>query len=106
VQILAVAAKQRLPQRPDVPTASEAGLPGFEVSSWFGIVAPAKTPQAIIDRLSAETAKALNEPDVVQRLAALGVRGVGNQPAEFDTFIKSERVKWDGLVKRANIRLE
>ncbi|MDB5839674.1 MAG: extra-cytoplasmic solute receptor [Herminiimonas sp.] len=106
VQILAVAAKQRLPQLPDVPTASEAGLPGFEVSSWFGIVAPAKTPQAIIDRLSAETAKALNEPDVVQRLAALGVRGVGNQPAEFDTFIKSERVKWDGLVKRANIRLE
>jgi tripartite-type tricarboxylate transporter receptor subunit TctC len=106
VKILAVAGPSRLPQIPDVPTTSEAGLADAEVMSWFGMLAPAKTPQDIIDRLSSETAKALQEPDVVQKLTAMGVRPVGNRPAEFDRFIRSERSRWDQVIKQANIKME
>jgi tripartite-type tricarboxylate transporter receptor subunit TctC len=106
VKILAVAGPQRLPQIPDVPTTSEAGLQDAEVMSWFGIVAPAKTPADVVERLQTETAKALRDPDVEQKLASMGVRPVGNKPAEFDRFIKSERSKWDKIIKQANIRME
>lgn len=106
LRILAVAGPNRLPQIPDVPTTSEAGLQDAEVISWFGMVAPAKTPQEIIDRLNAETTKALRDPDVAQKLATLGVRPVGNKPAEFERFIKSERTKWDQIIKQANIKME
>jgi tripartite-type tricarboxylate transporter receptor subunit TctC len=106
VKILAVAGPSRLPQIPDVPTTAEAGLPDAEVMSWFGIVAPAKTPPEIIERISTETAKALREPDVEQKLASMGVRPVGNRPTEFDRFIKSERSKWDKIIKQANVRME
>jgi tripartite-type tricarboxylate transporter receptor subunit TctC len=106
VKILAVAGPNRLPQIPDVPTTAEAGLHDAEVISWFGIVAPAKTPAEIVDRLQAETAKAMREPDVVEKLASLGVRPVGNKPAEFDSFIKSERSKWDKIIKQANIKMD
>lgn len=106
LRILAVAGPNRLPQIPDVPTTSEAGLQDAEVISWFGMVAPAKTPQDIIERLNTETVKALRDPEVVQKLATLGVRPVGNKPAEFERFIKSERTKWDQIIKQANIKME
>jgi tripartite-type tricarboxylate transporter receptor subunit TctC len=106
LRILAVAGPNRLPQIPDVPTTNEAGLQDAEVISWFGMVAPAKTPQDIIERLNTETVRALRDPEVVQKLAALGVRPVGNKPAEFDHFIKSERTKWDQIIKQANIKME
>ncbi|RJG06898.1 tripartite tricarboxylate transporter substrate binding protein [Noviherbaspirillum cavernae] len=106
LRALAVTGPHRLTQLPDVPTTTEAGIPELQVSSWFGIVAPAKTPPQIVERLSAETAKALREPDVEQKMVALGVRAIGSKPAEFDAFIKSERTKWDQIVKQANIRME
>jgi tripartite-type tricarboxylate transporter receptor subunit TctC len=103
---IAVAGPQRLPQLPGVPTMAEAGVPDAEVLSWFGLVAPAKTPPAIVELLSRETAKILREPEVQQKLAALGTRAVGDSPAEFDRFIRSERAKWHRIVTQAQIRLE
>lgn len=106
VRILAVAGPNRLPQLPEVPTTREAGLADAEVISWFGLVAPAGTPPAVVDRLHAEVAKALKDPDVEQKLSNLGMRGAGTKPAEFVTFINAERTKWDRVVKEANIRLQ
>ena len=105
LRALGVASAQRLPQLPDVPTMTEAGLPGFEASSWFGLVAPAKTPQPVIDRLYAETARALQSPELQQRFTGLGARLVGNRPDEFAQFILVERAKWDRIVKTANVKL-
>lgn len=103
---IAVAGPERLAQLPGVPTMAEAGVKDAEVLSWFGIVAPAKTPPAIVELLNRETVKILREPDVQQKLAGLGTRAVGNSPAEFDKFIRSERAKWDRIVSQAQIRLE
>lgn len=105
LRALAVTSAQRLPQLPDVPTMAEAGLPGFEASSWFALVAPARTPQAVIDRLYTETAKALQSPDMQERFGKLGARLVGNRPDDFARFIVTERAKWDGIIKKAGIRL-
>jgi tripartite-type tricarboxylate transporter receptor subunit TctC len=91
---------------PEIPTTAEAGVANAEVLSWFGIVAPARTPPEIIERLSKETAKAVHDPEVEQKLASLGTRAVGNSPAEFDRFIKSERSKWDQIIKQAHIKLD
>ena len=105
LRALAVTSSQRLAQLPDVPTMAEAGLPGFEASSWFALVAPARTPQPVIDRLYAETAKALQNPEMQARFAALGARLVGNRPEDFARFIVAERTKWDTIIKQAGIKL-
>ena len=105
LRAVAVASPQRLPQLPDVPTFNEAGLKGFEASSWFGMVAPAATPRAVITRLNGEVVKALMEPDLQNRFSALGARLAGNTPEEFAAYIKSERVKWSRIVRDANIKL-
>lgn len=91
---------------PDVPTTAEAGLAGLDVSSWFGTVVPAKTPRQVVTQLSTQIAKAMREPDVQQRLMDLGVRPIGSNPEEFGEFLKKDRVKWDGVIRAANIRLD
>jgi tripartite-type tricarboxylate transporter receptor subunit TctC len=101
---LAVAAKQRLAVLPDVPTSEQAGLPGWEASSWFGVVAPAGTPPAIIARLHAEIAKAVRAP-TMQKLSARGMRMVGDSPEEFGKFIVDERKKWGDIIKSAGIKV-
>lgn len=106
LRALGVAGSTRLPQLPDVPTTSEAGLTGFDVSSWFGLVAPAKTPRPLVGQLSAQVANALREPDVQQRLVELGVRPIGSNPAEFAEFLRKDRAKWDGIIRAANVRLD
>jgi tripartite-type tricarboxylate transporter receptor subunit TctC len=106
IKPIAVAGPRRLEQLPDVPTMAEAGVKDAEVLSWFGLVAPAKTPPDIVNVLYKETAKILKEPEVVQKLASLGTRADGSSPAEFDRFIKSERTKWDRIIKQANIKME
>lgn len=103
---LAVAGKQRLAQLPDVPTAAEAGLPGFEASSWFGVVAPAGTPPAIVARLHQEIAKALRLPATQERFAKSGARLLGNSPDEFAKQIRDDRTKWGEIIKAANIKAE
>ena len=106
LKALAVTTKTRAPSLPDVPTMSEAGFPNFEAVAWFGLLAPAGTPRPIIDRLNKETVAILNAPDIKERLAGLGATTVGDTPAEFARFIKSEIDKWAPVVKRAHIELE
>jgi tripartite-type tricarboxylate transporter receptor subunit TctC len=100
---LAVAAKQRLALLPNVPATAEAGLPGWEASSWFGVVAPAGMPPEIIKRLHAEIAKAVRLPSMQRFTSESGARMVGNSPDEFATLIVDERKKWGEIVKAANI---
>jgi tripartite-type tricarboxylate transporter receptor subunit TctC len=91
---------------PDVPTTAESGLSEFDISSWFGLVAPAQTPRPVVTKVSAQVATALREPDVQQRLVNLGIRPIGSNPDDFAEFLRKDRAKWDGLIRAANIRLD
>jgi len=104
LKALGVATLKRSPAAPDVPTLSETGLPDFEVANWMGVVAPAKTPQGIVAKLSAEIHRILHKPDMKERLLAQGFEPVGNTPAEFDAYIRSEIAKWSKVVKQAGIK--
>ena len=106
IRALAATSSTRMAALADVPTMAQAGLPGFEASSWFALVAPAATPHQVIDRLHTETVKALRQPTMQERFGKLGARLVGNTPAEFSAFIKSERAKWGATLKPAGIRLD
>jgi tripartite-type tricarboxylate transporter receptor subunit TctC len=101
---LAVAAKERLSVLPDVPTSVEGGLPDWQASSWFGLMAPAGTPPDIVKRLQAETAKALRQPSMQRFITESGIKLVGNTPEEFAQLIVSERQKWGDVIKAANIQ--
>ena len=105
INALAVAGKQRLAVLPNVPTAAEAGLSAWEASSWFGLVAPAGTPAAIVERLHAEVAKAVHSPRI-QMLSDRGMRIVGDSPQEFGYLIETERKKWGEIIKNANIAVQ
>ena len=100
---LGVTAKERLPLLPDVPTIQEAGIPDFEASSWFGVVAPAGTPPEIIARLHGEIAKAVRQPAMQRFTHELGARLVGNTPEGFARFIRDERAKWGEIIRAAKI---
>jgi tripartite-type tricarboxylate transporter receptor subunit TctC len=102
---LAVAANSRLAQLPDVPTMAEAGFPDFEVSSWNGLLAPAGTPRAIIDKLHRELVKIIAVPDIRERFAAQAAEPVGSSPAEFRAYIEREIKRWGEVARAANISL-
>ena len=106
IKALAWAAPQRMAILPDVPTAAEAGLPGFEASSWFALVAPAGTPKEIVARLNAEAAKILKDPKMAEQFAQRGIRLVGNSAEEFAVFIPKERARWAEIVKASGVKLE
>ncbi len=106
LRALAVAAKTRMAQLPDLPTAAEAGVANYEATSWFGILAPAGTPAAIVARLHKEIVAALRTPVMQERFAKSGARLVGNSPVEFATQIRAERVKWGEIIRSANIKAE
>ena len=103
---LAVAAKSRMALLPDVPTAAEGGVANYEASSWFGIVAPAGTPPAIVARLHKEIVAALKNPAMQARFAKTGARLVGNSPQEFAAQIRAERVRWGEIIKAAGIKAQ
>jgi tripartite-type tricarboxylate transporter receptor subunit TctC len=103
---LGVSTLQRDPTLPDLPTLAEAGVAGFEVAEWQGVVAPAGTPGAIVGRLHQEIVKVLERPDVKERLAVNGARPVGSTPAEFEAFIKREMATWSKVIRTAGIRIE
>lgn len=105
IRALAVSSDQRSPAAPELPTVAET-VTGFSAASWFGLAAPRGTPKAIVDQLSAETARILKLPDVNERLSGLGAQPVGGTPAEFAAFIKSETVKWAKVIKDANVELQ
>lgn len=106
LKLLAVTGKQRMAIAPDIPTIAESGYPGFEAVGWFGLVAPARTPRAIINRLNAETLKAVNAPEVRERLTAIGFDVVTSTPDAFARYIQSEAVKWRQLAKQMGLKAE
>jgi tripartite-type tricarboxylate transporter receptor subunit TctC len=106
LRALAVIAPQRLPALPEVPTVTEAGLPGFEVTTWYGILAPAGTPRPIIARLNAELVKAMHSPEMKERLAGIGTDAVTTTPEEFAAYIQAEIAKWGDVIRKANLRAD
>ena len=101
---LAVAAKERLSVLPDVPTSVEAGLPDWQASSWFGLMAPAGTPPDVVKRLNAEVVKALKQPSMQRFITQSGIKLVGNSPEDFGKLIVDERKKWGDIIKAAKIQ--
>ena len=107
INILAVGTAKRLPQFPDKPTMSEIGFPGFEETApWVGLLAPAKTSAAIVERLNEATRKALAKPDVRAQLEKLGAVIVGDTPAEFTAYLKRDYDRWESVIKAAAIKPE
>jgi tripartite-type tricarboxylate transporter receptor subunit TctC len=106
LKALGITTLKRTASAPDIPTLAESGLPGYDVPSWLGALAPARTPQAIVDRLHREFVKALQAPEVKNALLAGGADAVGNTPAEFDAIIKMELKKWAELVQQAGIKAD
>ena len=103
MRALGVSTKTRSKVLPDVPTIIEAGVPGFEKSSWFALFAPAGVPQPIIDRVYEASVKALKHPDIVKTLAAQGALAVGNPTPEFDAFVRSELKAWAELIREMKL---
>src|SRR5690606_20613627 len=106
VRPLAVSSAQRLPLLPDVPTVAEAGLPGFESYNWQGIVAPAGTPDEIIEKLNAAFNKILQKLEVIKAFDDTGGQIAGGTPEDFSKFIESETAKWAELIKSAGITVD
>ena len=104
VRALAVTGAHRSPSAPDIPTVAEAALPGFEAETWWGIVAPAGTPQAVLVKLNAAARNALADDDTKKRFADLGMTNGGSSPEELDAYIKSEIAKWSKVIKDAKIQ--
>lgn len=104
LRALAVTGGRRAKGLPEVPTASEAGAKGFVVANWYGLVAPARTPPAITERVSRDIVKVVNDPDLAQRYAADGAEGVGSTPPQFAAHIKAENDKWGKLIRETGIR--
>ena len=106
VRVLGIASAKRSPQLPDVPTISEAGVPGFEAVNWFGLFAPAKTPKPIIARLNAAVVKVLHTEDMRAQYAKLGADVVGSSPQEFAAYVRRDIAKYADIVKRSGARLD
>ena len=106
LKALAVTSAQRSHATPELPTIAEAGLPGFEATTWYGMAAPAGTPKAIIAKLNAEVIKLLHMPEVKERLLSGGTEASGTSPEEFAAFIKTETVKWAKVVRESGARAE
>ena len=106
LRALAVTSPKRLANFPDVPTVAELGYPGFEAATWSGLVAPAGTPKAIVDRLNAEANKALGTGEMKAKLQEDGSTPLGGTPQQFAEFLKKEHAKWGAAVREANIKLD
>jgi tripartite-type tricarboxylate transporter receptor subunit TctC len=106
VRALAVTGKQRSAAAPNVPTMMEAGIPGYEMGNWYGLLMPAATSPAIVSLINARTSELLKRPEVKALLAKAEVEAVGSSPQEFAKFIGSETVKYAALIKHAGIKAE
>ena len=106
LRCIATGTTQRIAQLPDVPTVAEQGYPGFEMTQWYGMLAPSSLPAAAAERLAAASAKAVKDPGTVERLAADAAIPVGSTPAEFARFIAEEQKRWKQVVARAKIKPE
>jgi len=106
LRALGVTTIKRWPGAPSVPTMVEAGMPGFEVNSWSGLLVPAGTPKEIVVRLNTEVARILRSPETAERLYSFGAEAIDNTPEEFAAYISAEFVKWAKVVKAAGLRAE
>jgi tripartite-type tricarboxylate transporter receptor subunit TctC len=106
LRALAATGTTRLAAMPDVPTATEAGLPGYEAVGWMGVYGPKGTPPAIVDKLASEIGKAMVAPDVREKLAAHGFQAATDTPAQFDAYLRAEQTKWARVARNANVQPE
>jgi tripartite-type tricarboxylate transporter receptor subunit TctC len=106
IRVIAVTSAQRAPQLPEVPTVAESGYPGFEGLGWAGIVVPAKTPSAIVERISASIRSALESPELKASIIARGAIPHPHTPGDYAAFIRAEIAKWAPVAKQAGVRLE
>lgn len=106
LRAIAVTSEKRFSLLPEIPTVNESGIQGFDLSTWWGLVAPAAVSKDIVARLHGETAKLLRQPDVKEKIAFVGAEPVGNTPEEFAAFIRVEAEKYARIVKAANIKTE
>ncbi len=106
LKMLAVTTPMRMALFPDVPTLAESGMPGFEVGAWQGVMVPANTPKPIIQRLNAEVMKALQAPEVRQKLALQGAEPLGSTPEAYRAYVQKELIRWAGVVKQTGVTLE
>lgn len=104
LRCIATGTKERLPQLPDVPTVAESGYPGFEMTQWYGLNAPASMSQAAIDKIAEACAKAMRNPAATERLRGDTAQPVGDTPAQYAAFIKTEQARWKQVVARAKIK--
>jgi len=106
LRALAVTGARRAPAAPTLPTVAESGVPGYEVTAWYGVSAPAKTPRAIVDRLHTEIVRAVNSPDLRERLTTQGADPIHLTPEQYTVFIQNEIAKWAKVIKAAGIKGE
>jgi len=106
IRLLAVTSPQRIASMPDVPTVVESGVPGYEATSWYILLVPAKTPPAIVAKLHAESVRALKSPELVDALTKGGSEPVGSSPQEAAQFVKAEIVRWGKVIREANVSVQ
>jgi tripartite-type tricarboxylate transporter receptor subunit TctC len=106
IKALAVTTARRTPLAPELPTIAESGLPGFDISTWFGIFVPAGTPRDVVAKLHAEFTAALAMPDVRERMLSLGAEPVGNRPEEFAAYIRAEADKYARVIKASGAKAD
>ncbi|MDP3172409.1 MAG: tripartite tricarboxylate transporter substrate binding protein [Polaromonas sp.] len=106
LRALAVTSRSRSPALPDVPTASEAGVPGFELTAWYGLIGPAGTPPDILHRLNAASVQVIKSPQFTERLVSVGGTPAPSTPEEFSAFIRSEIPRWSEIVKKTGAKAE
>lgn len=106
VRGIAVTGRRRVEAVPDVPTIAEAGVPGYAATNWYGLLAPAKTPAAVIERINRELTAALKSPDVAEGLKTRGIDATPDSPAEFAAFIRAETVKWRPILQQSGIKAD
>lgn len=104
LRALAVSSATRAKAQPELPTIAESGVKGFEVTQWYGILAPARTPRAIVDRLNKEIVRAVQQPDLAKRFSADGTETLGSSPAQFLALLKTETVRWAKVIKETGVR--
>ena len=103
VRAIAISSGKRSALAPDLPTVAEAGFPGFETDTWYGVLAPGRTPTAIVNKLNADIAQVLKSPDAQTQLAQQGAEVAGGSPREFRAFAESEVKRWSKVIKAAGI---
>ena len=106
VRPIAVTTAKRSQAMRELSTIAESGVAGYEAATWYGLLAPARTPKPVIERLHGETVRALRLPDVRERIAAAGADVVGSSPEEFGAFIRNEATKYARIVREANIKID